>query len=108
MDLLCRSVTVGDLPVLVVSGELDLASIPLFSDAVVKLTNEHIGVTVAIDLDGVSVLDDAGLGVLLGAAGRAREHDGDVVLVCTGKRLLERFERSGLMRAIDVRQRLAP
>ncbi|MFM2072534.1 MAG: hypothetical protein RLZZ623_2797 [Actinomycetota bacterium] len=108
MDLLCRVAVVGSLPSLVISGELDLASIPEFTDAVSRLINDHVGSTVAVDLDGITVLDDTGLGVLLGAAGRARQHGGDVVLVCTGERLLERFEQSGLSRALEVRARLTP
>jgi anti-sigma B factor antagonist len=108
VDLVCRSVMVGNVPVLQVSGELDLASIPQFRDAVVRLIDQYAGVMAAVDLDGVSALDDTGLGVLLGAAGRARELGGDVVLVCTGERLLQRFERSGLSRAIDVRARITP
>ena len=34
-------------------------------------------------LDAVTVLDDAGLGVLLGGAGQAREQGGDLVIVST-------------------------
>jgi anti-sigma B factor antagonist len=98
---------VGDLPTLIVSGEIDLGSLPLLSDAAARLVSEHPGATIAIDLDGVTVLDDAGLGILLGAAARARDLDGDVVLVCTTPRLRDRFNRSGLARAIEVRDRLS-
>lgn len=99
---------VGELPTLVLVGEIDLGSLPVLRDAATKLVGEHPGATVAIDLDGVTALDDAGLGILLGTAGRAREHDGDVVLVCTSPRLRDRFHRSGLARAIEVRDRLSP
>jgi anti-anti-sigma regulatory factor len=44
--------------------------------------------------------------MLLGSAGRAREGGGDLVLVCTNPRLLERLEASGLARSIEVRDRL--
>ena len=99
---------VGDLPTLVVSGEIDLATLPVLSDAAARLIGDHPGATIAIDLDGVTVLDDAGLGILLGAAAKARELDGDVVLVCTTPRLRDRFHRSGLARAIEVLDRLSP
>jgi anti-anti-sigma factor len=108
VDLLARSTMVGDLPTLVLSGEIDLASLPLLSDAAARLVGEHPGVTIAVDLDGVTVLDDAGLGILLGIAARARDLDGDVVLVCTTPRLRDRFRRSRLDRAIEVRDRLSP
>jgi anti-sigma B factor antagonist len=108
VDLLARAIMVGDLPTLVVSGEIDLATLPVLSDAAARLIGDHPGSTIAIDLDGVTVLDDAGLGILLGAAAKARELDGDVVLVCTAPRLRDRFHRSGLARAIEVRDRLSP
>ncbi len=108
MDLLCRTVIVGTMPTLQLTGEIDLASVPSLHDAMRRLIRDHPAQVVAIDLDGVSVLDDAGLGVLLGNAGRAREQGGDVVLVCTSERLRQRFEVTGLSRAVEVRDRLAP
>lgn len=108
MDLQCRTVVVRDLPTLVVSGEIDLSTIPVLHSAAVRLVGDAAGRTVAIDLDGVTVLDDPGLGVLLGAAARARELGGDVVVVCSAPRLRRRLELSGLSRAIDVRDRLSP
>ena len=108
MDLHCRISTVGALPTLQVDGELDLASLPEFQAALHRLLGDAPGAIVAVDVDGLSVLDDTGLGVLLGAAGRARQHGGDLVVVCSTPRLLERFELSGLARAVEVRQRLAP
>lgn len=108
MDLVCRTVVIGGIASLQATGEIDLASVPVLHGALVRLVADHLGQTVAIDLDEVSVLDDTGLGVLLGAAGRAREQGGDLVIVCTSPRLLRRFDISGLNRAIDVRARLSP
>ena len=107
MDLRCRPATFGDLPALVLDGNVDLGSVPTLHTALVRLVTDHRGHTVAVDLDSVEVLDDAGTGVLLGAAGRAREAGGDLVLVCTNPRLLARFDLSGLARAIEVRDRLS-
>ena len=61
----------------------------------------------AVDLDGVDVLDDTGLGVLLGAAGRARQGGGEVVVVVADERLRARFTATGFDRAVDVVDRLA-
>ncbi len=108
MDLVCRTTIVGDIATLQLLGEIDLASIPVLHDATVRLVADASGHTVAIDLDGVTVVDDTGLGVLLGAAARAREAGGDLILVCTSERLRRRFELSGLSRAIEVRTRLVP
>jgi anti-sigma B factor antagonist len=67
-----------------------------------KLVDDNPGSTVLVDLDGVTALDDAGLGMLLGAAGRARQRQGDLRLVCTAPHLLRRFEVTGLDRAVSV------
>ena len=64
-----------------VSGEIDLATVPSFRDHLTRII-AHPGATVLVDLDGVTALDDTGLGMLLGAAGRAREQSGDLVVVC--------------------------
>lgn len=107
MDLRCRISAVGALPTLQLSGEIDVASVGRLRDAALQLITSAPGAMVAIDLDGVTVIDDTGLGGLLGAAARAREGGGDLVLVCNSERHLRRFELSGLSRAIEVRDRLA-
>jgi anti-sigma B factor antagonist len=106
MDLVCRHTHVADCAVLHVSGEIDLATLPVFRDHLTRLIDTNAGSTVQVDLDGVTVLDDTGLGMLLGAAGRARRHGGDVVVVCTTPSLIERFALTGLDRAMTVADRL--
>jgi len=107
MDLRARHDTVGSLPVVSLSGSVDLSTVPALSDALLRLVTEHPGQEVAVDLDGIDVLDDTGLGVLLGAAGRARQGGGDLVIVTTDERLRQRFATTGLDRAIEVRDRLS-
>jgi anti-sigma B factor antagonist len=107
MDLRCRPAQFGELRAIVLEGDLDLGSVPALHNALTRLISDARGATVAVDVDGLDVLDDAGMGVLLGAAGRAREAGGDLVLVCTNERLLGKFTLSGLARAIEVRDRLA-
>ena len=102
MELLCRLTTVGPHAVLQVSGELDMATLPTFRDHLTRMVDEHRGTTVWVDLDGVTALDDTCLGMLLGAAGRARDAAGDLGLVCTTDRLLARFALTGLDRALTV------
>jgi anti-sigma B factor antagonist len=108
VELNCHLGSVGDRPVLAVEGEVDLATIPQLRDQLVRCINRNRGATVYVDLDGVSVLDDTGLGVLLGAAGTARTAAGDLVLICSSAGLLARFAITGLDRAITVLGRLAP
>lgn len=102
MELRASVDVVDSLPVLVLSGSLDLATLPHLHDALLRLVVDHPGQRVAVDLDGVDALDDTALGVLLGAAGRTRQAGGDLVIVCTSDGLRERFAVSGLDRAIGV------
>ena len=102
MDLVCRHSRIAERAVLHVSGEIDLATLPVFRDHLTRLADSNAGTTVYVDLDGVTVLDDTGLGMLLGATGRARHRGGDLVVVCTTPSLLERFSLTGLDRAVSV------
>ena len=94
------------MPVLAVSGTIDVATVPELRDALLRLVGDHPGGRVVVDLDGVAALDDTGLGVVLGAAGRAREAGGDLVVVCAGERLRRRFAVTGLDRAVEIATRI--
>ncbi len=102
MELSITETTLGTVPGLDVAGEIDLSTLPGFRSALARLVRAHPGVTVAVDLDGVYAIDDTGLGVLLGTAGTARERGGELVVVCTDEKLLQRFALTGLDRAITV------
>ncbi|MBT4985731.1 MAG: STAS domain-containing protein [Ilumatobacter sp.] len=103
MDLRTTSSTVGGIPTVAVDGVVDLASIAIFRDALLRTIHSNSGELIVADLDGVAALDDAGLGVLLGAAAAARQADGDLEIVCNDERLRTRLERTRLDQAIAVR-----
>jgi anti-anti-sigma factor len=98
---------VNAVPVLSLSGPVDLATVAQLRDLLLRFTAAHAGETVVVDLDGVDTLDDVGLGVLLGAAGRTRQNGGDLTVVCADPHLRERFTVTGLDRAISVTASLA-
>ena len=102
MDLIGRLTTISAAPVLHLSGEIDLATVPLLRDHLSRAMSLHAGDTLFVDLDGLTAVDDTGLGLLLGAAGRCRELGAELVVVCTGERLLARFALTGLDRAVRV------
>lgn len=107
MDLRATPTIVGSVPTVVVDGVVDVASIAVFRDALLRSIHAHPGATVIVDLDGVAALDDTGLGILLGLAATAREADGDVEIVCNDERLRTRLARTRLDRAIAVRASIA-
>lgn len=94
-------------PVLALSGVVDLATIPTLRDLLLRAGTEHPHGSLAVDLDAVEVLDDTGLGLLLGAAGRRREHGGDLVVVTTRGALIARLAANGFDRAVRVAPALA-
>lgn len=110
MDLHLRTDDSGVAPVLVVDGDVDLATLPRLRNALARLVVDHSGRLVAVDVSAVTLLDDCGLGVLMGAAAHARGTGGDVTLVCRPGRLRERLALTGLDRAmsvVDTRRSLA-
>ncbi|NND76332.1 MAG: STAS domain-containing protein [Ilumatobacter sp.] len=107
MDLRATATTVADTPTVVCDGVVDLASLAVFRDALLRAVHANAGRTVLVDLDEVAALDDSGLGVLLGAAAAARQSDGDLEIVCNNDRLRIRLERTRLDRALTVRRSIS-
>jgi anti-anti-sigma factor len=89
-------------PVVVLAGSVDLATVPALHDALTRAIIDHPAMTIAVDLDGVEALDDIALGVLLGAAGRARRGDGDLVVVTGSETMRQRLAITRFDRAIEV------
>jgi anti-sigma B factor antagonist len=106
VDLHARLDLVASTPVVSVEGVIDLATLPELHSHLLRAVTDHPGTTVVVDLDAVTALDDCGLGIILGAAGRARESGGDLNVVASSERLRQRFRSTGLDRAIEVRERL--
>jgi anti-sigma B factor antagonist len=102
MDLVVRHLDLGGVPVVSFAGELDLASVPLARDALVRSAAEHPGQTLVVDLDGVAFLDSMGLGVLVGGLRRLRAGGGDLALVCSTPRLLDILAQARLERIFEI------
>jgi anti-anti-sigma factor len=87
MDLILRTDVVDSIPVVSVHGEIDLATVPRLRDHLHRELDSHPGRPLVVDLDAVTVFDDVGLGVLLGARRAARARGVDVVVVASGPRV---------------------
>lgn len=103
MDLRITVDRVGGSPVVALEGAADLAGIPALRRELRRAVAAARGEQVLVDLDGVSVLDDAALGLLLGASAAAREAGGDVVLVCSAERIARRLTETRLDQVMTVR-----
>jgi anti-anti-sigma factor len=103
VDLQVRVALVGDTPTIALGGLVDLGSVPILQDVLTRAVLDHPGETIVVDLDGVVSFDDTALGLLLAAAGRARELGGELEIVCTSDRLLARLASTRFDRAVTVR-----
>lgn len=103
MDLQISSRSVGGHHVVSLSGIADLASLPALQDALQRAVARHRGTTVLVEFDGLSAIDDAALGIVLGAAGRARDGGGDLEVVCRDERTRQRLAAIRFDLAVAVR-----
>ena len=94
---------VGDAPTIALGGLVDLGSVPQLQDVLTRAVHDHPGETIVVDLDGVVSFDDTALGLLLAAASRARQFGGELEILCTSDRLLDRLASTRSDRAITVR-----
>ena len=102
MDLRITTSTVGDAHVVALDGAADIAAAPAMHAALARATAAAGGVHLVVDLDGLVVLDDVALGLILGAAARARAAGGSLTLACTRARLLDRIAATRLDAIVPV------
>lgn len=107
MDLRSEVTVTPGLPVVAFSGIVDLSTLATLRDVLLRIVTEHPRRRVAVDLDGVEMIDDAGLGIVLGGAARARGAGGDLVVVVANPRIRRRFSVSRFDRAIELHGTLA-
>ena len=82
-------------------GAIDAFSVSAFRDAVAGVRPEA---SLVVDLSGVSFLDSAGLGALIGAIRRLRQFGGEVA-VASPRPLISRILRTtGFDRIVEVRE----
>jgi anti-sigma B factor antagonist len=93
---------VGDCAVLRVTGEVDVATVPMLREQI----REHAAkgaVHLIADLGQVDFIDSTGLGALVGGLRRLREAGGSLALVISTPRILRIFQITGLTNALAVR-----
>jgi anti-anti-sigma factor len=93
---------VGDAIVVELDGDADLASIPQLTQALARAGEQAGAGVVVVDLDALTVLDDAALGQFVGAAAAARRRGGSLRLLAIGNRTRQRLTDTRLDQIIDV------
>jgi len=85
----------GIFRVVEVHGDLDMATVPALGERILELVSSGSRHFV-VDLNGVTFIDSAGLGVLVGALKRVRAGGGTMRLVCRQPRVLRLLQLTGL------------
>jgi anti-anti-sigma factor len=85
-----------------VEGDITLSTLPRLTDALHRDTARAEVALVVVDLDAVDLIDDAGLGALMGFAARMRASQRGVAVVASMPRVRERLADSRFDRAVDV------
>jgi anti-sigma B factor antagonist len=85
----------GDVPIVAVSGEVDVYSAPALKDNITELLESGV-TTLIVDLSGVAFLDSTGLGALVEARAATSDAGGSLPLVCSQERILKLFTITGL------------
>ncbi|HEV2368289.1 MAG TPA: STAS domain-containing protein [Acidimicrobiales bacterium] len=80
-------------------GELDAFTVSGFRETLAELASRP---RVVIDLSGVSFMDSAGLGALIGGIRRIRENGGEVAVACNRPTLIRLLRTTGFDRIVAV------
>ena len=88
-------------------GDADLGALPQLQQLLARAV-DAASTVVVVDLDGVTVFDDAALGLIVGAAASARRRGVELRLICTERRRRARLADTRLDRIIHVDDGTAP
>jgi anti-sigma B factor antagonist len=95
MDIGVETRITGDVAIVAVVGELDISTAPELRGALVDAAAADPS-HVVVDLTELEFLDSTGLGVIIGAFGRAKEAAGTLRVVCPQERFRRLFRITGL------------
>jgi anti-sigma B factor antagonist len=101
MDLALQIFEQRGWQVVLVSGELDVATAPRLHEQLVTLASQGHR-RIAIDLDGVTMFDWMGLGAVLGVLARVRALGGELVLISPAAVVRELLELTEIDGALSV------
>lgn len=101
-DLAVDEADYGDVAVLALRGELDLATVPALRDRLLEVVRTHR--SVVLDLSGLGFLDSTGLGLLVSAVKRLHARKGSLVVTAPSPTVRRLLEVSGLVGHLAIRE----
>lgn len=101
LDIKVVSKEVKNAYVIDVQGEIDVYTSPRVKETINELIEkEHYNLI--INLEEVRYIDSTGLGVLIGALKKVREHNGSINLICTNPQIKKIFNITGLVKIFGI------
>jgi anti-sigma B factor antagonist len=85
-----------------VAGDLDLHTAPQLRRLLAEVVEQPGNLAVVVDLSGVTFVDSAGLGVLLGAHKALRQRAGELTLSAPPRPVLQAIEASRLSEVFTI------
>jgi len=102
MQLRVETIFNEGVAVLRLSGEVSLSTLPYLSDMLNKATQEHPNAPFVVNVNDLTMLDDAGIGILMGFAGKLRGINTSCVVVCSQVAIRSRLAATGFDLAVSV------
>jgi len=84
-----------------VHGEIDVYTSSKVKEKIGELIEKGIYILI-INLEEVRYIDSTGLGVLIGALKKVKEHDGNIGLICTNPQIRKIFNITGLVKIFGL------
>jgi anti-sigma B factor antagonist len=106
MDTQLRTYEDSGAQVVEIQGDVELHSAARVREELRRACDEK-GVRCIVDMSGVPFIDSTGVGVLVGALKRAREHSGTFAIANPQPRVRRVFEITGLLDALPIYDTLA-
>ena len=102
MQLRVETIFNEGVAVLRLSGEVSLSTLPYLSDMLNKATQDHPNTPFVVNINDLTMLDDAGIGILMGFAGKLRTSNISCVVVCSQAGIRSRLATTGFDLAVSV------
>ena len=102
MQLRIETIFHEGVAVLRLSGEVSLSTLPYLSDMLNKATQDHPNTPFVVNINDLTMLDDAGIGILMGFAGKLRTSNISCVVVCSQAGIRSRLATTGFDLAVSV------
>jgi len=95
MELVISTENAGASCTIALDGEVDVYTSPRLRQELTEVIDSGC-VNVVVDLQNLGFIDSSGLGVLVSALRKVKEHGGTLRLVCTKEGILKIFRITGL------------